>query len=75
MGPFSPLTGKNGWPEKARGPRNCGTLEASHDPSDAGGYGWPAAIPPASSSIFSEMIPMRSTPAPRAMSIAWTTLP
>jgi hypothetical protein len=36
---------------------------------------WPPTTPPASSIIFSEMIPMRSTPAPLAMSIAWTTRP
>ena len=38
-------------------------------------YGAPGTAPPACSIIFSEMMPMRSTPAPLATSIAWTTLP
>ena len=40
-----------------------------------GAFGRGSTTPPASSIIFSEMIPMRSTPAPLAMSMASTTLP
>jgi len=38
-------------------------------------YGWPPTTPPASSIILSEMIPIRSTPAALARSIACTTRP
>ena len=68
-GDVSPLPGG---PEIERAP--CGALRENGS-TWVQVYGWPPTTPPASSIIFSEMIPIRSTPAPLAMSIAWTTRP